>query len=138
MPETRVTTSEKNCNVSTVRTTTQDTVTTTQTDNHTKTRSETVTVTPDETNTLIAACPCGRFDLDKLAEESRREAFKSSNIALAISNSIAVFTLLILQEILKNQCKTHRLNLNTVFLITSAIAGLVDGVIVNNPAPFNS
>lgn len=138
MAETKVQTSEKVCGTTKVTTRAENDVTETQTDNTSKTISETVTISSDEVDTLHAKCPCGNFDLDKLAEESRQCAFKSSNIVAATSNSIVVFTLLILQEILKKQCHTKNLNIDNVFLITSAIATLGDGIQINNPPPFNS
>lgn len=138
MPDATMTTvSEKICDTTRVTTETQDNVTTTTTNTTSKNCNETVTKTPDP-NTLTACCPCGKFDLNKLAEESRRCAFKSSNIALADSNSIVVFAMLILQEILKKQCRNNTLNLDTIFLITSTIATLGDAVLINNPQPFNS
>lgn len=141
MPEvttTSVTNAQKNCDTVKVSTITEGSVTKTTTNNCSKACNESITVSPEPNSILTACCPCGRFDLDKLAEESRRCAFKSSNIVLATSNSIVVFTLLVLQEILKNQCRSHRLNLDTVFLIASAMATVGEGIRVNNPPPFNS
>lgn len=137
MAESKVTTSEKACDKVTVTAATVGNTTTTKTNNCAKACNETITITPDST-IIKKTCPCGHFDLDKLAEDSRRAAFKSSNIAAATSNSIVVFSLLILQEILKNLCKAKRLNLDTVFLITSAMALLAEGLQLNNPQPFNS
>lgn len=138
MPDTTtVTASEKICDTTKVTTETEDNITTTTTNTCSKNCNETITTAPDPSS-FTACCPCGKFDLDKLAEESRRCAFKSSNIALATSNGIVVFTMLVLQEILKRQCRSNTLNLDTIFLIASTIATLGDGVLINNPQPFNS
>lgn len=138
MPETTVSTSIKTRDTTKVSTSTEEAITTTQTDNCSKTSNETVTNTPDARGTMRVRCPCSKFDLDKIAEESRRCAFKSSNIILATSNAIVVFTLLVLQEILITQCRRGRLNYDTLFLITSAIAALGDSIKINNPPPFTS
>lgn len=135
---TTVTTAEKICDTTKITTDTTDNITTTTTDTCSKSSNQTVTKAPPASNVLTTCCPCGHFDLNKLAEESRRCAFKSSNVALAVSNSIVVFTMIVLQEILKNQCRCKNLNLDTVFLLASTIATLGDAVLINNPQPFNS
>ena len=135
---TTVTTSENICDTTKVKTITEDNITTTTTNNCTKSCNETTTKSPDGADTLTACCPCGNFDLDKMAEESLRCAFKSSNVALAISNSIVVFAMIVLQEILKQECHNKTLNLDTIFLLTNTIATLGDGVLINNPQPFTS
>ena len=136
MAETIVENHQCSCEEVSVETVTEDTKTVTTTQNCQKNTNESVTKATG--NILTGKCPCGRFDLDRLAEESRCWAFKSSNIVAATSNSIVVFSLLVLQEILKEECRAGSLNLDNVFLITSAMAALGDGIQINNPPPFNS
>jgi hypothetical protein len=106
----------------------------------TTTNQRTSTVETTETaGDILAGCnSCGHFDLKKLAEESRCAAFRSSNIAAATSNSVVIFTMLILQEILIKECKKGTLNLDTIFLISNAISNLSTGIIVVNPQPLSS
>lgn len=136
MAETIVNNRQCSCEEVAVDTVTEETKTITTTQNCQKNTNETITQATG--NILIGQCPCGRFDLDRLAEESRCCAFKSSNIVAATSNAIVVFSLLVLQEILKEECRGDSLNLDNVFLITSAMAALGDGIQINNPPPFNS
>lgn len=138
MADTIVTNTENSCNRQIVENQTEDTKTTTTTSNQGKTVQETITVTEPDASQCNCGCPCGRFNLDKLAEESRREAFQSSNIVAATSNSIVVFTMLILQEILKDLCRSDNFNIDNVFLVTTALAALGDGMQINNPPPFTS
>lgn len=138
MADATVTNTENSCNRQTVENQAEDTKTTTITSNQGKTVQETITVTEPDSSKNSCGCPCGHFNLDKLAEESRREAFQSSNIIAATSNSIVVFTMIILQEILKDLCRSDNFNIDNVFLITSALAALGDGIQINNPPPFTS
>lgn len=111
------------------------TTTSTTTNQRTSSISETTEIAGDN----LAGCnSCGHFDLKKLAEESRCAAFRSSNIAAATSNSVVIFTMLILQEILIKECKRGTLDLNTIFLISNAISNLSTGIIVVNPQPLSS
>lgn len=135
---TTVNNAQKTCNKQTVSTETIGTLTKTTTQNCEKNMQETVTIAPDGNNILKGKCPCGRFNLDKLSKESRAYSFKSSNSALAISNGIVIFAMLVLEEILKKQCHCDKVNLDEIFLITEAIVALGDGLQLNNPQPFNS
>lgn len=140
MSETTTTTSTSECStdITTVVTEvdeTTDATTTTTTNQRTSTISETTETTGDSLN---GCTPCGPFDLKKLAEESRCAAFRSSNIAAATSNSVVIFALLILQELLIKECKKGTLDLNTIFLISNAISNLSTSIIVINPPPLNS
>ncbi|WP_418627456.1 hypothetical protein [Anaerosinus sp.] len=136
MADTTVTNTDNSCNTQSVETATEDTKTTQITTNQSNDVNETITVTkPDEND---CCCPCGHLDLDKLAEDACQCAFRSSNIVIATSNSIMVFTMIILQEVLKELCRSKNFNLDDVVLITSALAVLGDGININNPQPFNS
>lgn len=139
MAETTTTnTTECSTDITTVVTevdTQTDTTTTTTTNQRTSNVSETTEIADD----AVALCNnCCHFDLKKLAEESRCAAFRSSNIAAATSNSVVIFTLLILQELLIKECKKGTLNLDTILLISSAISNLSVGIIVTNPPPLSS
>lgn len=136
MADTTVTNTENSCNTQSVETNTEDTKTTKITNNQSDAVNETVTTT--ETDDDGCCCPCGHLDLDKLAEDTCQCAFRSSNIVIATSNSIMVFTMIILQEVLKELCRSKNFNLEDVVLITSALAILGDGININNPQPFNS
>jgi len=112
-----------------------DATTTTTTNNRNTTICETTEIADD---TSEGCNQCGHFDLKKLAEESRCAAFRSSNIAVATSNSVVIFTMLLLQELLIKECKKGTLNLDTIFLISNAISNLSVGIIVINPPPLSS
>lgn len=140
MPETTTTTNTTACSTDVTTVVTEvdaktDATTTTTTNERTSTISETTQTAADQ----VAGCNnCGHFDLKKLAEESRCAAFRSSNIAAATSNSIVIFTMLILQELLIKECKKTTLNLDTILLISSAVSNLSVGIIVTNPQPLSS
>lgn len=106
------------------RTTTQQTV-----DNCTKTTTFTRGDRP---------CPCGHLDLERLVEQTRCWAFKSSNLAAANSNAVLIFALQVLQEILIHECRNKNATINQIFLITTAIAEIAEIIRVYNPSPFNS
>ncbi len=136
MADTIVTNTENSCNKATAETITEDTKTTTINNNQSNSVNETITIT--ETDEDECCCPCGHLNLDKLAEESCQCAFRSSNVVIATSNSIMVFTMIVLQEVLKELCRSKNFNLDDIVLITSALAVLGDGININNPQPFNS
>ncbi|MBP2631068.1 MAG: hypothetical protein H6Q70_1696 [Firmicutes bacterium] len=132
------TTTTSTTDVTTVVTAVDETTsatTTTTTNQRTNTLSETTETTEDN---LIDCNNCGNIDLRKLAEESRCAAFRSSNIAAATSNSVVIFTMLILQEILIKECKKGTFDLDSILLISNAISNLSAGIVVVNPQPLNS
>ena len=135
---TKTNTTESSTDITTIVTEvdhTTDATTTTTTNQRTSTVSETTETDDDR----VAGCNnCGHFDLKKLAEESRCAAFRSSNIAAATSNSVVIFTMLVLQELLIKECKKGTLNFDMIFLISNAISNLSAGIIVINPPPLNS
>lgn len=135
MAESIVTTTQRSRNQESVQTITDGDKTTTITRNQNSNVNESVTQTKSP---YEGDCPCGRFNLDKLADETLACSLQSSNIMLAQSNAIVVFTMIILQEVLITICKSDNFKIDNVFLITSALASLGDGLQINNPPPFNS
>lgn len=132
------TTTECTTDITTV-VTAVDEATATTTSTTTNQRNSTISeVTETNEGNLVGCNSCGHFDLKKLAEESRCAAFRSSNIAAATSNSVVIFTMLILQEILIKECRKGTLDLNTILLISNAISSLSTGIIVVNPQPLSS
>ncbi|MBP2631950.1 MAG: hypothetical protein H6Q70_2578 [Firmicutes bacterium] len=115
--------------------TTTATTTTTTTNNNNSSTCQTVETGSDSSENCNQ---CGHFNLKKLAEESRYAAFRSSNIAAATSNSVVIFTMLVLQELLIKECKKGTLDLDAIFLISNAISDLSVGIVVTNPQPLNS
>lgn len=109
--------------------------TTTQTDNQTTTST---TSGSDAPNTAILHCPCHRLDLEKLMEETRRQAFRSTNRSAASSNAVLIFAQKILQQILIYKCRQNEVDINQIFLIAGAIAEIAQNLRIYNPAPFNS
>lgn len=112
-----------------------DPVTSATTTTTTNNRNTTTCAITETNDALSERC---HFDLKKLAEESHCAAFRSSNIAAATSNSVVIFTMLLLQELLIKECKKGTINLDTILLISNAISNLSAGVIVTNPQPLNS
>jgi hypothetical protein len=135
---TKLNTTECSTDITTV-VTEVDPQTTASTTTTTNQRTSTVSETLETAGDTVAICNnCCHFDLKKLAEESRCAAFRSSNIAAATSNSVVIFTMLVLQELLIKECKKGTLNLDTIFLISNAISNLSVGIIVINPQPLSS
>lgn len=114
---------------------TNATITKSCTDNQTTTITETETL--DE-KSCAGKCPCGNLDLRKLLEETRCFAFKSSNISAATANSVMIFAMKILQEILINECHSKNADINRILLIAAAIGEIGQVIRVYNPQPFNS
>lgn len=132
------TTTECTTDITTVVTAVDQTTATTTTTT-TNQRNSTISEITETNEDNLAGCNnCSHFDLKKLAEESRCAAFRSSNIAAATSNSVVIFTMLILQEILIKECRKGTLNLDTILLISNAISNLSTGIIVVNPQPLSS
>lgn len=111
---------------------------TTTTETCTQNQTTTITGGADAPGDQPLQCPCGNLDLRKLVEKTRCWAFKSSNISAATANSVLIFALKILQEILIQECKSKQADINNIFLIAAAIAELAEVVKVYNPPPFNS
>lgn len=137
MAESTTCTTQDTNNVTTVVTQTVDDTTTTTTTTNNQSCTKTVTDSDEDEIDNSNGCACGPFNLDKLAEQSRNAAFRSSNIAVATSNSVSIFAMLILQELLIKQCRKKQLNLDDLFLITTAIAALAENVQSYNPQPLN-
>ncbi len=131
MPETS--TCEDTSTVTTVTTSTENDTTTTTTS--TQTCTKTVQTTPDSDSGECGFC--GRLNLDKLAEQTRCTALKSSNLAVANSNAILLFTQLVMQEILKNECRRKNPNTDRIFSAAATIAALAENYHLYNPQPFN-
>lgn len=109
--------------------------TTTQTDNQTTTST---TSGGDTVNTALLRCPCHRLDLPKLLEETRRQAFRSTNRSAASANAVLIFAQKVLQQVLIFKCRQDEVDINQIFLIAGAIAEIAQNIRVYNPAPFNS
>lgn len=134
---TKTCTTADSTSTTTVVTETDPTASTTTTTTTNQQNSSTCQITETE-NTNAPCGPCAHFDLKKLAEESRAAAFRSSNIAAATSNSVIIFTMLVLQELLIKECKKNTLDLDAIFLISNAISNLGDGITITNPQALNS
>lgn len=119
----------------TTETTDNKVTTTTQTDNQTTTST---TSGSDAVNAAILRCPCHRLDLQKLLEETRRQAFRSTNRSSASANAVLVFAQKVLQQILIYKCRQDEVDINQIFLIAGAIAEIAQNIRVYNPTPFNS
>lgn len=105
------------------------------TDNQTTTITETDTRNDNDCNNK---CPCGNLDLRKLLEETRCFAFKSSNISAATANSVMIFVMKILQEIIISECRSNNADIDRILLIAAAIGEIGQVIKVYNPQPFNS
>lgn len=110
------------------------TVTTTCIDNKTTTKTSNKTLNDPK----VIRCPCHRLNLQKLLEETRCQAFKSSNRAAARADGVLLFALQILQNILICKCKQEEVNINDLFLIATAMGEIGDIISIYNPPPFNS
>lgn len=110
------------------------TVTTTCVDNKTTTKTSSQTI-PDP---RIIRCPCHRLNLPKLLEETRCQAFKSSNRSATRADGVLLFALQILQNILIFKCKQKEVNINDLVLIAIAMGEIGDIISIYNPPPFNS
>ncbi len=112
-----------------------DATTTTTTNNRNTTTCETIEAADDESE---GCNQCGHFDLRKLAEESHCAAFRSSNIAAATNNSVIIFTMRVLQELIIKECRKGTLDVNTITSIATSMGDVSLGIKVYNNQPFDS
>lgn len=101
-------------------------------------QTTTITETDTKDDCQKHQCLCGHLDLRKLAEETRHCAFKSSNISAATANSVMIFAMKILQEILISECKSEKADVTKIILIASAIGQIGNVILIYNPQSFNS
>lgn len=132
LPENESYSCEDTSTVTTVTTTTSDNTTTTTT--NTQTCTKTTQSASDDDN----ACRiCGNLNLDKLYEQTRATALRSSNLAASTSNGILLFTQIVIKEILKQECCRQAPNLDNIILLATTIAALAENIHTYNPQPFN-
>lgn len=118
--------------VTTVTTSTADDTTTTTTN------TTTCTKTTSSSSDDDGGCHfCGNLNLEKLTQETRCTALKSSNLAASTSNAILIFTEILMQEIIKNECKKKNPDIEIIFRAALAIAALAENLHLYNPQPFN-